>query len=67
MVARPHSQRSFAYLNLTLNEQHNLDIPALISKFEKRIATPVQTAVKREDEQEFARLNATNLMFCEED
>jgi len=29
-------------------------------------ATPVQAAVKREDEQEFARLNASNLMFCED-
>ena len=28
--------------------------------------TPVQTAVKREDEQAFARLNAENLMFCED-
>ena len=27
---------------------------------------PVQTAVKREDEQAFARLNAANLMFCED-
>ena len=32
----------------------------------KTLATPVQTAVKREDEQEFARLNAANLMFCED-
>ena len=28
--------------------------------------TPVQTAVKREDEQEFARLNGQNLMFIED-
>ncbi len=26
----------------------------------------MQTAVKREDEQAFARLNAENLMFCED-
>ena len=26
----------------------------------------MQTAVKREDEQEFARLNGQNLMFCED-
>jgi GTP cyclohydrolase I len=26
----------------------------------------VQAAVKREDEQEFARLNGANLMFCED-
>ena len=33
---------------------------------EQVLATPVQTAVKREDEREFARLNAANLMFCED-
>ena len=32
----------------------------------RALSTPVQTAVKREDEQEFARLNAANLMFCED-
>ena len=30
------------------------------------MGTPVQTAVKQEDEAEFARLNARNLMFCED-
>jgi len=65
-VATPHSQRSYAYLKLALSDQYLLDIPELIFKFEKLIATPVQTAVKREDEQEFARLNAENLMFCED-
>ncbi|EDM65383.1 hypothetical protein PE36_11622 [Moritella sp. PE36] len=65
-VATPHSQRSYAYLKLILDNQYLLDIQSLIFKFEKLIATPVQTAVKREDEQEFARLNAENLMFCED-
>ena len=38
-----------------------------IEKLEKQVLkTPVQTAVKREDEQEFARLNGSNLMFCED-
>ena len=35
-------------------------------RWKPRLATPVQTAVKREDEQAFARLNADNLMFCED-
>lgn len=65
-VATPHSQRSYAYLKLILDNQYLLDIQSLIFKFEKLISTPVQTAVKREDEQEFARLNAENLMFCED-
>lgn len=30
------------------------------------IGTPLQTLVRRSDEQEFARLNADNLMFCED-
>lgn len=65
-VATPHSQRSFAYLKLQL--QHNTlpNFSALIEHFEQVIGTPVQTAVKREDEQAFAKLNAENLMFCED-
>jgi len=30
------------------------------------LGTPVQTAVKREDEQAFALANGGNLMFCED-
>jgi len=33
---------------------------------EGALKTPVQAAVKRADEQEFARLNGQNLMFCED-
>jgi GTP cyclohydrolase I len=69
-IATPHSQRSYAYLKLDLNEQFFsqpfTSIPALINRFEEALGTPVQTAVKRSDEQEFARLNAQNLMFCED-
>jgi GTP cyclohydrolase I len=65
-VATPHSQRSHAYIHLSLNDGAWPDIASLIFEFEKVISTPVQTAVKRVDEQEFARLNATNLMFCED-
>lgn len=65
-VATPHSQRSYATIKLSLAAGHWPDIAALIFKLEDTIGTPVQTAVKRQDEQEFARLNATNLMFCED-
>ena len=41
-------------------------ITALIDAVEDCLKTPVQTAVKREDEQEFARLNGQNLMFIED-
>ena len=41
-------------------------IDTLIEQLEQAIGTPVQTAVKREDEQAFAKLNGENLMFCED-
>ena len=67
MAGTPHSQRSVARLLVKL--RHTLqDFPftALVNRVEDALKTPVQTAVKREDEQEFARLNAANLMFCED-
>lgn len=65
-VATPHSQRSYAYVRLSLGNQNWPELSALIFQLEQIIGTPVQTAVKRIDEQEFARLNAENLMFCED-
>ena len=37
-----------------------------VDALEGALGTPVQAAVKREDEQAFAELNAANLMFCED-
>lgn len=65
-VATPHSQRSYAHISMTLTNDTWPELSSLIFQFEKIIGTAVQTAVKRVDEQEFARLNATNLMFCED-
>lgn len=65
-VATPHSQRSYAYLRIALGDSEWPELSALIFQLEAVIGTPVQTAVKRSDEQEFARLNAKNLMFCED-
>lgn len=64
--ATPHSQRSYAQVKIKLNESHKLNIADIIHHIEDAIQTPVQATVKREDEQEFARLNAANLMFCED-
>lgn len=64
--ATPHSQRSIAQIRVRLQPGQEIDISALISLIEGALQTPVQAAVKREDEQEFARLNAANLMFCED-
>lgn len=68
IVATPHAQRSYAYLNLKLDSSWELSsaINSLITEAEAALGTPVQAAVKRQDEQEFARLNAANLMFCED-
>lgn len=65
-VATPHSQRSYAYLKLTMAPNEWPEIFTLIHELEATLKTPVQTAVKREDEQQFAKLNAENLMFCED-
>ena len=64
--ATPHSQRSYAYLKLTLADDEFPNIEVMITELEAVIGTPVQAVVKREDEQEFARLNGENLMFCED-
>lgn len=65
-VATPHSQRSFAYIKMELSDGSMPSVADLIRQFEHTLGTPVQTAVKREDEQAFAQLNADNLMFCED-
>lgn len=67
IVATPHSQRSVANIKVELcTLSQNFDVIALIDAVEDTLKTPVQAAVKREDEQEFARLNGQNLMFCED-
>ncbi|GDY26869.1 GTP cyclohydrolase FolE2 [Agarivorans sp. Toyoura001] len=67
IVATPHSQRSIAQIKVKLSEQaSDLPLISLIDAVENSLKTPVQAAVKREDEQEFARLNGQNLMFCED-
>lgn len=67
IVATPHSQRSFADVQVQLSaDAYDLPLSDLIDLIEAALGTPVQTAVKREDEQEFARLNGANLMFCED-
>lgn len=67
IVATPHSQRSLADVKVKLSEQHQeFPVIELIDGIEDALQTPVQAAVKRADEQEFARLNGQNLMFCED-
>ena len=67
LAATPHAQRSRANIRVELKPAFEvLPVTALIDAVEAALATPVQTAVKREDEQAFAELNAANLMFCED-
>jgi GTP cyclohydrolase I len=65
--ATPHSQRSQASVRVKLAPSF-LDLPFrdLIDLVESALGRPLQAAVKREDEQAFARLNGRNLMFCED-
>jgi GTP cyclohydrolase I len=62
----PHAQRSRAKIRLELDPAASAEVIDYIDLVETALGTPVQAAVKREDEQEFARLNAQNLMFCED-
>jgi len=65
--AWPHSQRSEAIVEFTIDPAEAMPSAiSLIDEIETALGTPVQAAVKREDEQEFARRNAQNLMFCED-
>lgn len=67
IMATPHSQRSYATLEVEVTDPANAPtLVELIDLVEHALQTPVQAAVKREDEQEFARLNGQNLMFCED-
>ncbi|MBD8524789.1 GTP cyclohydrolase FolE2 [Pseudomarimonas arenosa] len=67
ICATPHSQRSTAEVKVKLLPSfQGFPIVDLIDRLEACLQTPVQTAVKREDEQAFARLNGQNLMFCED-
>ena len=67
ILATPHSQRSHADAQLVLQgAEHAPTLLAAIDTLEEAVATPVQAAVKRADEQEFARLNGANAMFAED-
>lgn len=64
--ATPHAQRSVAYVWTRLTRSAAWDVAALVDRVEASLGTPVQTIVKRQDEQAFALANGSNLMFCED-
>ncbi len=66
-LATPHSQRSLARVRISLPAGAvDFGLLPLIDQCEQALGTPVQTAVKRADEQAFAALNGSNLMFVED-
>ena len=66
-LATPHSQRSEAIVSVDIaGDAPTLGLLGLIDCIEQAVGTPVQTAVKRADEQAFAALNGQNLMFVED-
>lgn len=65
-LATPHSQRSTASVTVHLTQDAELELFPLIDLVEAALATPLQTAVKRADEQAYARLNGANLMYVED-
>lgn len=73
LMATPHAQRSVLDLHVTWAFE-SLDsniafidfVGDFIAQIESVLGTPTQGVVKRADEQEFAVLNAKNLMFCED-
>ena len=64
--ATPHAQRSTMTVELGIHPGAEFETSKWIEKIESCLETPVQTAVKKADEMEFARLNAANTMFCED-
>lgn len=65
--AWPHAQRSRAtgYFSIDAHSKFP-DFVKVIDQMENALGTPTQTGVKRVDEKEFAKMNAKNLMFCED-
>ncbi len=62
----PHAQRSRARISVRSDSFGMDQVLLLINEVERVLGTPVQTFVKRSDEQEFAKLNGEHLMFSED-
>jgi len=66
-IATAHAQRSEARLRLRLRDGAQWpEAEQIVDRAEAALGTPLQTAVKRVDEQAFALRNAQNLMFYED-
>ena len=65
-LATPHSQRSVARISAVLAEGKVLWFEDLIDLCRRAVPTETQVMVKRQDEQAFAELNASNPIFVED-
>ena len=65
-LATPHSQRSIARISALVAPNKSFSIEEMILLCRKAIPTETQVMVKREDEQAFAELNASNPIFVED-
>ena len=65
-LATPHSQRSIARISALVAPNKSFNIEEMILLCRKAIPTETQVMVKREDEQAFAELNASNPIFVED-
>jgi GTP cyclohydrolase I len=65
-AANAHSQRSIMTTTVQFDPQDKVWIEDLIEMHREQIPTEVQVVVKRRDEQAFAELNGSNLLFSED-
>ena len=65
--ATPHNQHNTTTLQLHLTPNYTeLPLLTLINNAERTLGTPMQTTVKRTDEQTFTLTNGQNLIFYED-
>lgn len=65
-VGYPHNQRSFADILVQTKDPHYVWLEDIIGSVEEAIKTLPYPIIKREDEQEIARVAAQNPMFVED-
>lgn len=65
-AANAHSQRSIMKTTVEFNPDNIVWIEDLVELHRQHIPTEVQVVVKRRDEQAFAELNGSNLLFSED-
>ncbi|MFV0303726.1 MAG: GTP cyclohydrolase FolE2, partial [Paracoccus sp. (in: a-proteobacteria)] len=65
-LATPHSQRSIARISVVMNGPEKIWFEDMVDLCRRAVPTETQVMVKREDEQAFAELNASNPIFVED-